>query len=97
MSIDCAEGGKLVGTDDMLLTERQVFRRLFELDSETLIDTEEDLDMLKRIYSTDHPTAPQEVSAQVLASKLGGCTFPREQQLIQKAYPRIWNLVFGGD
>lgn len=90
---------KLVGTNDKFFSDSSMFKQLYNLDQSELLGklTVEELGKLQDIYLLDGSNVRQELFAQVLACKLGGCSFPEEQSLIQKAFPRIWNLVFGGE
>ncbi|MBK9144456.1 MAG: hypothetical protein IPM23_18340 [Candidatus Melainabacteria bacterium] len=90
---------KLVGTNDKFFSDSDLFKQLNDLDHGELLGklTVEELGKLQDIYLLDSSDVRQELFAQVLACKLGGCTFPEEQSLIQKAFPRIWDLVFGGE
>lgn len=90
---------KLVGVDGILLSDSDMFTHLYDLDRAELALrlTASEVSKLEEIHLLNPDNCRQELLAQVLASKMGGCTFPEEQALIEKAFPRIWNLVFRRD
>ena len=54
----------------------------------------EEMERLATINLIESNNAQQELFAQVMASKLGGCSFPRDQALIRKVFPRVWSFIF---
>ncbi|MBZ0188183.1 MAG: hypothetical protein K8F91_18180, partial [Candidatus Obscuribacterales bacterium] len=85
-----------IGKEGELYSSGLHFSKRYQEDYKRLLELDlSELEVLESIGLIDKSDSARELFAQVMGSRLGGCSFPTREQTIKKGFENVWKHIHG--